>query len=477
MNISKIQKYLFVGLLLCACSCAETNDDQSIVNDNGVVDRTLASASTEWGATKEKLIAHMAGYEQVINSNDFMQFATKDHKQNISYQFSNGKLCATAIILSSVYDTSTLLPDKGKYTLLGQLSGASIYENRSGNTMASVWIPVENDSTHVAVGFAPIISDLYASVSPITVETIGCNNVGMIDATVSGSVSGATNASEIGFIYSTKPDLSETKGRKIEIKGSNNFSTKLSGLLDDETYYYCAYAVIDNMFYLGDIKSFTTQQLTYTIDGESYKFVKVESDGYAYSIMQTELPPRSSIEINGVTYAALSNSTPTSSNSGVAVTKINFMNFLVPLRENTGLDFRLPTMDEWQYAARGGSKTKGYTYSGSNNINDVAWYSQNCSGPQKIAQKKPNELGLYDMSGNYAELCHEYPGKYDEGAIICVDGDMYGGYWGATATNCKPTSMIAGSTVGKVPGTALLEKNAFDASKGTIRLVFIRKKD
>jgi len=70
--------------------------------------------------------------------------------------------------------------------------------------------------------------------------------------------------------------------------------------------------------------------------------------------------------------------------------------------------YRLPTEAEWEYAARGGNKSKGYKYSGSDNADDVAWYASNSKGmTQEVGTKLPNELGLYDMSGNVFEWCSD----------------------------------------------------------------------
>ncbi len=84
------------------------------------------------------------------------------------------------------------------------------------------------------------------------------------------------------------------------------------------------------------------------------------------------------------------------------------------LSEKTGENYRLPTEAEWEYAARGGKKTLGYLYSGSNNLNEVAWsYSNAGHTTHPVGQKKANELGLYDMSGNAVEWCSDwYSEKY-----------------------------------------------------------------
>ena len=95
--------------------------------------------------------------------------------------------------------------------------------------------------------------------------------------------------------------------------------------------------------------------------------------------------------------------------------------FVARLNQMTGMNFRLPTEAEWEFAARGGNYSQGYIYSGSYNVNEVAWYSLNLPshfpatsgfGTQPVAQKNPNELGIFDMSGNVQEWCQDWFGEY-----------------------------------------------------------------
>ncbi len=90
--------------------------------------------------------------------------------------------------------------------------------------------------------------------------------------------------------------------------------------------------------------------------------------------------------------------------------------FISKLNKMTGKHYRMPTEAEWEFAARGGNLSKGYLYSGSNNLDDVAWYEVPDFTPRVVGQKKPNELGLYDMSGNIREWCQDWHIYYTKDA-------------------------------------------------------------
>ena len=150
------------------------------------------------------------------------------------------------------------------------------------------------------------------------------------------------------------------------------------------------------------------------------------------------------------------------------VEKVNWhdvMDFCQKLSQKTGQKLRLPSEAEWEYAAKGGNQSKAYEYAGSNSLDEVGWYSDNSgSKTHPVGQKKANELGIYDMSGNVCEWClddwHEsYQGKPDhlknngkgknngnkpwgEMSLNITDNRSHllrGGSWFGDTGNCRST--------------------------------------
>ena len=119
--------------------------------------------------------------------------------------------------------------------------------------------------------------------------------------------------------------------------------------------------------------------------------------------------------------------------------------FIRKLNALTGKNFRMPTEAEWEFAARGGNKSRGYKYSGSNTLSDVAWYTDNSSSTtHPVATKASNELGIYDMSGNVWEWCSDWYGSYSSSSQYNPTGPnsgsgrvLRGGSWDGHARYCR----------------------------------------
>ena len=133
----------------------------------------------------------------------------------------------------------------------------------------------------------------------------------------------------------------------------------------------------------------------------------------SYAIGQTEVTQALWVAVMGTNPSRFSGRP---NNPVEGVTWNDCQAFITQLNALTGKSFRLPTEAEWEYAARGGNKSQGYKYAGSNDINEVAWYTDNSTSTQPVATKKANELGLYDMSGNVWEWCQDYYGDYSSEA-------------------------------------------------------------
>ena len=168
--------------------------------------------------------------------------------------------------------------------------------------------------------------------------------------------------------------------------------------------------------------------------GVEFKMIPVSGhSGGFFLIGETEVTESLYKTLNGT---ASNSQLPASS-----MTYSNVISFVEKLNNATTLNFSIPSGSQWEYAAKGGSKSQNYTYSGSNTPGDVAWYSANSSSRNNVKSKAPNELGIYDMSGNvgefvsdaYAGYNYVYGGCYDSASnYITVSSQTYCSYstWG-----------------------------------------------
>ncbi len=189
----------------------------------------------------------------------------------------------------------------------------------------------------------------------------------------------------------------------------------------------------------GSATANAAENLTFTVKGVTFTMVKVEagtftmgatseqgSEAYidekpAHKVTLTKDYYIGQTEVTQALWQAVMGSNPSKfKGDNLPVDQVcwdDCQKFISKLNSLTGSKFRLPTEAEWEYAARGGNKSRGYKYSGSNNIKDVVWYTKTTKKRTKpVGTKSPNELGIYDMSGNVWEWCYDWYGSYSSGA-------------------------------------------------------------
>lgn len=209
------------------------------------------------------------------------------------------------------------------------------------------------------------------------------------------------------------------------------------------------------------------QNLTVTVNGVSFTMVKVQGGTFTMGatpeqgseVDEDEKPIHSitlssfyigQTEVTQALWEAVMWDNPSyfKGNKELPVEQVSWedcQQFIARLNQLTGRRFRLPTEAEWEYAARGGRKSQGYKYAGGNDIDSVGWcWSNSDSQTHPVAQKKANELGIYDMAGNVGEWCQDWFGHYSQNPQTNPQGPSKGVYrmfrsgcWRVSADGCR----------------------------------------
>ncbi len=213
-------------------------------------------------------------------------------------------------------------------------------------------------------------------------------------------------------------------------------------------------------------KVVTNYSVRFTVNGVSFEMVRVEGGTFRMGATSEqedeadsdETPVHSvtlssyyigKTEVTQALWQAVMGSNPSNfKGSDLPVESVSWDNcqeFIQKLNRLTGRNFRFPTEAEWEFACRGGNNSRGYKYSGSNDIDNVAWYDGNSGNKtHPVGTKAPNELGIYDMSGNVFEWCSDWYADYTSYSQTDPTGPhsgacrvIRGGCWGSFVRNCR----------------------------------------
>ena len=299
-----------------------------------------------------------------------------------------------------------------------------------------------------------------------TVTTSEVTNIGNTTAKCGGEVTeGDYTVTARGVCWNTNGNPTVSDSHTVDGGGAGSFISNITGLTENTTYYVRAYATSSAGTAYGETKTFKPN-LSLTVNGVSFEMVYVEGGSFdmgatteqGSDAWDTEKPVHSvtlsdyyigRCEVTQELWEAVMGRNPSkfkgAQNPVERVSWSDCQEFVSRLNSLTGRTFRLPTEAEWEYAARGGNKSLHYKYSGSGNIDDVAWYRDNSgSKTHAVGTKTANELGIYDMSGNVSELCSDWWGGYSAGAQTNPQGPssgsfrvLRGGSWYSYARLCR----------------------------------------
>ena len=271
----------------------------------------------------------------------------------------------------------------------------------------------------------------------------------------------------IAMEVSEDEGFANAKSFEATVSG-NSLTVTATGLKAETKYYYRIITDTGSVTFESETRTFVTNKPNLSLKVNGVSFVMVYVEGGSFDMGATseqgsdaydnEYPVHSvtlsgyyigKCEVTQELWEAVMGSNPSNfrgaQNPVESVSWNDCQNFIKKLNSLTGRTFRLPTEAEWEYAARGGNQSRHYKYSGSDNIDDVAWYNGNSGdNTHAVGTKTANELGIYDMSGNVCEWCSDWYGDYSAGAQTNPQGPssgsrrvLRGGGWGYNARSCR----------------------------------------
>lgn len=403
----------YTAIVLSACilsSCSEKIEDQfvdenplesatktcAMTFDGGVVgydqgNGTTRATSTDW-VDGDKL--YITFYNEDVKVPGIATYSVAQG-WNVSYDgdlaYGTGLQCEARYFVNTTFANESLVSLNTETEIYEAIDGTYDYDG----TTLSVQALMTPKTGRIRFTGTPGEEIHLTGIATFTIYSPATNTFSNTKSMIT------TTVGETGYTPYIYGALSESN-RKLSLVGSDFAYTRACGeevlKVGDSGYMAIPTESSHNNWRSG---------LYVTVGDIEFKMIPVagHADGF-FLIGETEVT-------RGLYYEVIGSSTSTNLDFPIgSVSYGNFQSFITELNYQTDLSFALPTVSQWQYAAKGGNLSQGYTYSGSNNPGDVAWYEGNAQGSvHAVKQLAPNELGIYDMSGNAWEFTSSY-GSY-----------------------------------------------------------------
>jgi len=270
--------YSIVGILcllemmLTANSCSSVSDVSGTSNDQekNIQEEmnAIADVCKNWETGTEDVLQSMSKYQIESNDDNYLAFSHTNGTL-FSYTFKDDKLVAAAVMISTSSENKVSGGEFDRYQYVGDINSSMIYVQNTSNTMMSVFDKTVNSQFYHVYGFAPITSGLYDKRELPSVTTKSASNVAVRTATLKAEIANMDAANTCGFLYADNVDMKDAKLVKKTIS-EGSFSIDVTGLSMGTTYYFQAFAIVDDIYYYGEIESFKTETVpTYKV-GDLY---------------------------------------------------------------------------------------------------------------------------------------------------------------------------------------------------------------
>lgn len=234
----------------------EDKKDEETKKEEEQITYALNEVCTDWTFDFTKVKEQMSKYPLKSQYENYLEY-DKGNGVIFAYSFQNEKLKAATVVIptnSKDIDNKTILKD---YTYIGDINTDKVYVLSSANSMLATNSKNNNGQEYSVYGFAPIESDLYKYVESPKVTTTSAASITTTSATVNGKVANVSSTATCGFIYSKNSDMTGAITTSTT-SSTSSFKTTLSNLSIGTTYYYQAFAIVDGIYYYGDVEKFTT---------------------------------------------------------------------------------------------------------------------------------------------------------------------------------------------------------------------------